>query len=449
MKSINPYNGKIVFENRVLSKSEYNIIIDKANHAFISWEKTSFEYRANFVFELAKVLDKNKYEYAKIMSLEMGKPISQGIAEIEKCAWLCNYYAENAEEQLSSKKIITDAETSYIKYEPLGVILGVMPWNYPFWQVIRFAIPTIMAGNVALLKHASNVQESAKCIQNAFDEAGFTDFVFTNLAVGSREVENIIRNKNVKAVSLTGSKPAGSAVAAVAGQEIKPSLLELGGNNALIVFDDCDLESTIQTVINARFQNNGQSCIAGKRLLLHHDIADNFLDKLKLEIEKIKTGNPLDEDTFLSVMVSSKAAKELDNQLSKSLEMGAILVVGGKYKNAFFEPTLVKNVTEEMPVFKEETFGPLLAASVFEDEKEAVRLANQSDFGLGVSIFTKDKERIKALIPKFKDGAVFVNELVKSDPRLPFGGTKDSGYGRELSKEGIMAFVNIKTVYIK
>lgn len=449
MKSINPYDGKIVFENRALSKSEYNIIINKANHAFTSWEKTSFEYRANFVFELAKVLDKNKHEYAKIMSLEMGKPISQGIAEIEKCAWLCNYYAENAEEQLSSKKIITDAEISYIKYEPLGVILGVMPWNYPFWQVIRFAVPTIMAGNVALLKHASNVQESAKCIQNAFDEAGFTDFVFTNLAVGSREVENILRNKNVKAVSLTGSKPAGSAVAAVAGQEIKPSLLELGGNNALIVFDDCDLESTVKTVINARLQNNGQSCIAGKRLLLHHEIADDFLDKLKLEIKKIKTGNPLDEDTFLSVMVNSKAAKELDNQLSKSLEMGAKLVVGGKYKNAFFEPTLVKNVTEEMPVFKEETFGPLLAASVFEDEKEAVKLANQSDFGLGVSIFTKDKERIKALIPKFKDGAVFVNELVKSDPRLPFGGTKDSGYGRELSKEGIMAFVNVKTVYIK
>lgn len=449
MISINPYTGKTVFKNEELSVKEITALINKTYNSFLSWQNISFSQRVTFVCKLSEVLSQNKKEYAKIMSLEMGKPISQGVAEIEKCAWLCEYYSKNSENHLSAKEIKTDAYKSYVRYDPIGVILGVMPWNYPFWQVIRFAVPTIMAGNTVLLKHASNVQESAKYIQKAFDKAGFPLNVFTNLSVKSNQVENIIRNPKVKGVSLTGSKQAGSAVASVAGQEIKPSLLELGGNNALVVFDDCKINQTIDTVINARFQNTGQSCIAGKRLLLHNKIAEEFIEKLKQKISKIKTGNPLEQSTYLSVLVDELAAKELKNQLDKSVEMGAEIILGGNHKKAFFQPTLVKNVTAEMPVFKEETFGPVLAITNFSTDDEAVELINQSDFGLGVSIFTQDQNRANNLIPKLNEGAVFINELVKSDPRLPFGGTKNSGYGRELSKEGILAFVNCKTVYFK
>lgn len=449
MISINPYTGKTVFKNKELSVKEITALINKTHNSFLSWQNLSFSQRGSFVYKLSEVLSQNKEEYAKIMSLEMGKPISQGVAEIEKCAWLCKYYSENSENHLSAKEIKTDAHKSYVRYDPVGVILGVMPWNYPFWQVIRFAVPTVMAGNTILLKHASNVQESAKYIQKAFDKAGFPLNVFTNLSVKSNQVEKIIRNPKVKGVSLTGSKQAGSAVASVAGQEIKPSLLELGGNNALVVFDDCKINQTIDTVINARFQNTGQSCIAGKRLLLHNKIAEEFIEKLKQKISKIKTGNPLEQSTYLSVLVDELAAKELKNQLDKSVEMGAEIILGGNHKKAFFQPTLVKNVTAEMPVFKEETFGPVLAITNFSTDNEAVELINQSDFGLGVSIFTQDQNRANSLIPKLNEGAVFINELVKSDPRLPFGGTKNSGYGRELSKEGILAFVNCKTVYFK
>lgn len=449
MKSINPYTNELEFEHKKLTDKEIREAIIQSDKAFYSWKDVDITIRSTLVLKVADILETHKEKWAKVMTLEMGKPISQAIAEVEKCAWLCRYYAENASEQLAEKYITTDAKSSYIRYEPLGVILGVMPWNYPFWQVFRFAIPTLLAGNTVLLKHASNMMESAKNIQYIFDKAGFPLGVFKQLTIGSDKVENILRNNKVKGVSLTGSKSAGASVAKIAGEEIKPSLLELGGNNALIVFSDADMETALDMCINARYQNTGQSCIAGKRLLLQETIAEDFMASLTLRINALKCGNPLEKDTFIGTMVNQEASKELYLQLQSSLEKGAKLVTGGSYNGAFFEPTLVKDVTPTMPIFKEETFGPLLAVTTFKTEEEAVALANNSAFGLGVSIFTQDSERMQRLIPQMDDGAVFINELVKSDPRLPFGGTKTSGYGRELSREGILAFVNVKTVYVR
>ncbi len=449
MKSINPYNGKIVFENTSLSPDEVKVAIDKTQETFEKWKEKPISAKAELVFKLAEVLKANKEKWGEVMTLEMGKSISQSIAEIEKCAWVCEYYANNAAQQLAPQKIATDATASYVRYDPLGIILGVMPWNYPFWQVFRFAVPTLLAGNTVLLKHASNVMQSAKCIAAAFEQSGFPDFTYTNLTIGSNQVESILKNPKVKGVSLTGSKPAGAAVASIAASEIKPSLLELGGNNALVVFEDCDLEATVAICINARFQNTGQSCIAGKRLLVQENIAEEFLVLLKRKVSELQSGDPLDTATFIGTMVNEEAAKELHAQLQDALQKGGKLLIGGKQKGAYFEPTLVTDVTKDMRIFSEETFGPLLACTTFSDENEAVQLVNSSEFGLGVSLFTNDKKRTERLIPKLNEGAVFVNELVKSDPRLPFGGVKISGYGRELSREGILAFVNKKTVYIK
>lgn len=449
MKSINPYNQEVVFEHSELSESQVSKAIDNSNQAFKVWKITSFEVRSTLFLNLAEVLEKNKDEYAKIITLEMGKPISQSISEVEKCAWVCRYYAENAETLLTKKVIATGAEESYVRYDPLGVILGIMPWNFPFWQVIRFSVPTIFAGNTVILKHASNVMESAKQVESAFLEAGFPKNVFQNLIISSKKVEKIIQNPLVKGVSLTGSNAAGSAVAKIAGEEIKPSLLELGGSNALVVFEDCDIEKTVDICVNARFLNTGQSCIAGKRLLVHQDIEKEFIEKLSKKILALKSGNPLEKSTFIGPLVHEKAAETLMEQLQDSLEKGAKLIVGGNAEKANFEPTLVAGVSENMRIFKEETFGPLLSCSTFKTDDEALKLSNNSDFGLGVSLFTNNKKRIEELIPKLNEGAVFVNDLVKSDPRLPFGGTKNSGYGRELSDEGIQAFVNKKTIYIK
>ena len=449
MKSINPYTGEVIYNHTPHSITDVEKAIDYAHKAYLSWRKTSLSDRQNLMLKLAEVLEENKRDWAKTMTLEMGKPMSQSLAEIKKCAWVCRYYATEAQKQLADKFIETDASKSYVTYEPLGVILGVMPWNYPFWQVFRFAVPTIIAGNTALLKHASNVMQSAKNIQHAFELAGFPKNVFTSLIIGSNKVEAIIRHPYVKGVSLTGSKPAGAEVASTAAQEIKPSLLELGGSNALVVFEDCDLDETVKICVNARFQNTGQSCIAGKRLLVHESIADIFLTQMTKATRELISGNTLDEKTYLGTMVSKQAAEELNDQLQRSLEKGAEIVTGGNYNNAYFEPTIVKNVTKNMSIFKEETFGPLLSCTTFKTDEEAVALVNESEFGLGVSLFTNNLQRVEKLIPCFDEGAVFVNELVKSDPRLPFGGTKISGYGRELSVEGIKAFVNIKTVYIK
>ncbi len=445
--SKNPYTGKEIAKIKEYTKTEINKALDQAANTFESWRKTDFVYRSKLMMSAASELKKNKNEYAKTITQEMGKPITQAIAEVEKCAWVCEYYAENAQKHLSDKIIKTDASKSYVSYEPLGVVLAVMPWNYPFWQVFRFAAPALMAGNIGILKHASNVMQSAQNIQKVFERAGFPKGCFQNIPIGSDKVEEIIRDKRVKAVTLTGSKPAGSSVASVAGEEIKKSVLELGGSNALVVFKDANIEEAVKTCVQARFQNTGQSCIAGKRLLLQDSIADEFLEIFIQQVRELKSGDPANEDTYIGVLARKDLAEDLEEQVNKSVKAGAKILLGGKRDKAYFEPTIITNVTPEMAVFKEETFGPAISVTTFKSEEEAVELVNSSSFGLGVSIFTDNMEKASELVPKFEDGAVFINELVKSDPRLPFGGTKTSGYGRELSEDGIKEFVNRKTVY--
>lgn len=384
-----------------------------------------------------------------MITREMGKPITQSRAEVEKCAWVCEYYAENAEEQLEPDVVATEADESYIQFDPIGPVLAIMPWNFPFWQVMRFAAPALMAGNVAVLKHASNVMGCSLLIEKAFKNAGFPAGCFQSLLVGSKEIDQVIRDPRIKAVTLTGSTAAGQAVAGTAGNEIKKSVLELGGSNALVVFEDADLDAAVKTCVQARFQNTGQSCIAGKRLLLHNTIADTFLEKLRDKVSKLKSGDPMDEDTYIGVQAREDLAEDLEKQVKDSLDQGAQLFYGGKREGAYHQPTILTGATAEMPIFKEETFGPAIGVTTFEEEEQAVGLINATEFGLGASLFTKDKKRAQRLIPLIEDGAVFVNELVQSDPRLPFGGTKKSGYGRELSYFGIREFVNIKTVYFK
>ncbi|WP_299148904.1 NAD-dependent succinate-semialdehyde dehydrogenase [uncultured Dokdonia sp.] len=447
--STNPYNNEEVATIKAFNLNEIEDTLSLAQETFLQWRTTSFTERAEHLHNVALELEKNKDEYAKTMTLEMGKPISQAIAEVEKCAWVCRYYADNAPDHLAPKTIETDATKSYVRYEPIGVVLAVMPWNYPFWQVFRFIAPALMAGNIGVLKHASNVMQSAQNIQRVFERAGLPKGVFQNMPVGSDRIENIVRDARIKAITLTGSKPAGAAVASTAASEIKKSVLELGGSNALVVFDDCDFEQTVTTCVQARFQNTGQSCIAGKRLLLHDKVYDKFMDAFAKAVTQLKSGDPLDKDTYIGVMAREDLAIELEEQLKATVDAGAKVLVGGHRQKAYFEPTIVTGVTSEMSIFKEETFGPVIGVTRFTDDQEAVDLVNQSDFGLGVSIFTQDTARIEKLIPLFDDGAVFVNDMVKSNPNLPFGGTKISGYGRELSLDGIQEFVNKKTVYIK
>ncbi|KJJ38151.1 NAD-dependent succinate-semialdehyde dehydrogenase [Aequorivita vladivostokensis] len=446
--SINPYNGKELKSYKNHTKKEISEIIDKADKRFYSWRETSFAERKKLMLAAAAELKKNKREYAKTMTLEMGKPISQAIAEIEKCAWVCEYYAENAEKQLENEVIKTDAHKSYVSYEPLGVVLAIMPWNYPFWQVFRFAAPALMAGNIGILKHASNVFGSALNIEKVFKRAGFPENCFTTLLVGSEAVEEIIENEKVKAVTLTGSGPAGSSVASIAGKNIKKTVLELGGSNALVVMKDCDMDKTIDTCVQARFQNTGQSCIAGKRLLIDESVADEFIEKMLIKVRELKSGDPMDEETYVGTLAREDLAKDLEKQVNASVKAGAKIVIGGKRQGAYFEPTVLTKVSEEMAAFKEETFGPALSVTTFKTVGEAIALSNSSKFGLGVSIFTKNIEEAEKLAFQFDEGAVFINELVKSDPRLPFGGIKQSGYGRELSEHGIREFVNRKTVFI-
>ncbi|WP_224482780.1 NAD-dependent succinate-semialdehyde dehydrogenase [Robertkochia aurantiaca] len=448
IKSVNPYNGKELYEFEEFSSGQIAAAVDQAHKAHLEWRNSSFDHRRKHLKRVAELLREGKENYARTMSVEMGKPITQAIAEVEKCAWVCDYYADHAQTFLASELKETDAGESYVSYEPLGVVLAVMPWNYPYWQVFRFAAPAVMAGNTGLLKHASNVMKCAQNIEKIFLDAGFPEGVFSQLPIGSKKVKEVIENDKVRAVTLTGSEPAGRSVAADAGNQIKKTVLELGGSNAFIVMKDADIEKAAETALQARFQNTGQSCIAAKRLLLHEDIAEAFIDKFKKGMLKMKSGDPLEEDTYIGVMAREDLAEELEDQLKRTLDMGAELILGGKREKAWFEPTLVDKVTPEMPLFREETFGPVIGVTRFSTADEAINLSNDSKFGLGVNIFTNDIQQIKKMVPRFEEGAVFINEMVKSDPRLPFGGVKASGYGRELSEHGIREFVNIKTVYI-
>ena len=446
--SVNPYTGKELFNFDALSDQDIQARLGLSGQAFPSWKAEPLHERCQKLLKAGAVLRARKAELARIITLEMGKPISQSEAEIEKCAWLCDYYAQQAPAHLREEYFETDAELSYVRFDPLGAILGVMPWNYPFWQVFRFAVPALTAGNTVLLKHASNVWKCGELIDEIFCEAGYPDGVFQFLPIPGDRVGEVLEHPAVQAVSLTGSKPAGGAVASRAAGLIKKSVLELGGSNALVVFEDADLDRTLDTCIQARFQNTGQSCIAGKRLLVQESIAGPFLERLLEKVKALRSGDPEDPDTFIGVLAREDLAKDLEKQMQDSLALGARLRCGGQRRGAYFEPTVLDGVLPGMPAFDEETFGPLLAVTSFKTEGEALSLVSRSEFGLGVSLFTASRERALRLIPQLDEGAVFVNELVKSDPRLPFGGVKISGYGRELSREGIREFVNRKTVYL-
>jgi succinate-semialdehyde dehydrogenase/glutarate-semialdehyde dehydrogenase len=446
--TINPYNDKELQQYQELTKKEIKAKLKTAQKSFEDWRETSFEQRAKHMRHVGELLRENKESYAKLITQEMGKPISQSRGELEKCAGLCDHYAAKAPEYLAKEYIQTEYFKSYVSYEPIGVVLAVMPWNFPFWQIFRFIVPALMAGNVGVLKHASNVMGCAELIESIFLKAGFPLGCFQNLVISSDEVEAIIKNKTIKAVTLTGSKPAGAAVAAIAGKQIKKVVLELGGNNALVVFKDADIEDAVQKCIEARFHNTGQSCIAGKRLLLQEEIAEEFLDKFTQKVKVLVSGDPLEEDTYIGVMAREDLAEELEDLMNASIDKGAELHCGGFRDKTYFAPTILINVTSDMPVFKKETFGPLIAVTTFKTEEEAIKLVNNSKFGLGASLFSADLEKMEVLAAQIKDGAVFINHKVASHPALPFGGTGISGYGRELSYYGIREFVNIKTVVI-
>lgn len=447
--SINPYTNEVVGSYDGISDQELEGKLELSHSAYAKWQKVPIAERCALMVKAGQVLRDNVEEYALMISLEMGKPIEESRGEINKCAWVCDYYAASGPGFLAIEEIPTEAGRSFVRHDPMGTVLAIMPWNFPFWQVFRFAAPTLIAGNTGLLKHAPNVFGSAELIEDVFLKAGFPKGVFQNLIVHHDRTEKIIAHNAVQAVSLTGSEKAGSAVAEIAGRYIKKSLLELGGNNAFIVWEDADIDAAVKTALVARMLNCGQSCIAAKRFILMECIYDEFVSKFKEAVRNLKSGDPLSNETKVGPLARIDLADQLQSQVKRSLEMGAELLLGGGQDKCYHEPTILGNVKPGMPAFDEETFGPLAAMIKVKSIKEAFELSELSPFGLGVTVCTNDIEKAVSMADQVSDGAYFINELVKSDPRLPFGGTKRSGFGRELSKDGMMEFVNRKTVYVK
>jgi len=448
-KSTNPFDGKEVGTYTALSVAELDKKLALSQTAFDSWKKVPLADRCAMMKKAGQVLRDNVEEYARMITLEMGKPITESRSEINKCVWVCDYYADNAAAFLANEVIETDAQKSFVRHNPIGAVLAVMPWNFPFWQVLRFAAPTLVAGNVGLLKHASNVFGSAELIEDVFKKAGFPEGVFQTLIVDHDVTEKIISHPAVKAVTLTGSERAGSTIAALAGKYIKKSLLELGGNNAFIVWEDADIDAAVKTALVARMLNCGQSCIAAKRFILVEGIYDEFVQKFTAGVSRLKSGDPKENDTQVGPLARKDLADQLQRQVQESVAQGAELLLGGNQRGCYHEPTVLGNVKPGMPAFSEETFGPLAAMIKAKDVKHAFELSEMSNYGLGVTVCTRNIDKAISMADEVSDGAYFINELVKSDPRLPFGGTKLSGYGRELAKDGMMEFMNRKTVYVK
>lgn len=451
-ETINPATGEKIKTFDGLSDEDMKKAIKKADDAFHSWKKTSLSERAKLLKKVAELLRERKKELGKLMSLEMGKPIKEGISEAEKCAWVCDFYAENAEEFLSEEAVESDASESFLAYNPLGVVLAVMPWNFPFWQVFRFAAPATMAGNTGVLKHASNVPQCAQAIENLFTDAGYPEGVFQNLLLKSDQIPALLEEPAVKAATLTGSEYAGSAVAKKAGEMIKKTVLELGGSDPYVVLADADLEETAKTCATSRMINSGQSCIAAKRFIVEKSVIDEFTRLFTEQMKAFEMGDPSDENTNLGPMARTDLRDDVHEQVQKSIEAGATCTLGGEIPDkdgAWYPATILTGVKKGMPSFDEEIFGPVAAIVEAEDEDHAIELANDSKYGLGAAVFTQDVEKgRKIAAEKLEAGCCFVNEFVRSDPRLPFGGIKMSGYGRELSRQGIREFVNLKTVYV-
>jgi succinate-semialdehyde dehydrogenase/glutarate-semialdehyde dehydrogenase len=452
MKSINPYNNQLIAEYIEMTAEDVAAIIDLNYEAWQSWKQTTFNHRSACMHKAAQVLRSKKEELGRLITLEMGKRIAEAEAEVEKCAWVCDYYAEQAETMLADEAIETDGQKSMAVFQPIGPVLAVMPWNYPFWQVFRFAAPALMAGNAGLLKHASNVQGCALAIEKVFKEAGFPENIFRTLVIGSPKVEAVIANPKVRAVTLTGSEEAGRKVAAAAGKYLKKSVLELGGSDPCIILEDANLDEAVRVGVQSRMLTSGQTCIAAKRFIVVESVADEWLAKMKIEIERYQPGDPMNRNTLLAPLAARNFVDDIQQQISASVKMGAKIEVGAhgtKDESCFYPITLLSGVSRDMPVFKFETFGPVIAATVVKNEEEAIKVANDSLFGLGAAIWTNNIERGERIARQIEAGAVFVNGLVKSDPRLPFGGIKNSGFGRELSHYGIKEFCNIKSIWVK
>ncbi len=454
IQSKNPTTEEVLKTFTEISNEELEKKVSLAVKTFETWSKTSFKERADLMRKLGDYLRSHKEEFSKLQMLEMGKTMKSGPIGIEKCASLCDYYADNAENILKQEILHTDKKEQYVQFDPLGVVLAVMPWNFPFWQVYRFAVPAIMAGNVGLLKHASNVPQCAEAIEESFRASGFPEGVFQNLLLPASRVEGLIRDPRVAAVTLTGSEKAGSEVARVAGEEIKKVVLELGGSDPFIVFADADIAKAAQVAVMARLQNNaGQSCISAKRFIVEESVKEKFTKTVVEEFSKLSVGDPSDKETDIGPLALEQILLEVEKQVEKSVSLGAKIVYGGtrrqgkENKGYFYLPTVMTNVKKGMPVYDEEVFGPVMPIISFKTEAEAIQLANDTRYGLGASIFTSDKEKAKRIIPQIEAGNVCVNDMVKSDPRAPFGGVKKSGYGKELGTYGIKEFVNIKNVW--
>ncbi len=451
LESINPATGELIEKYPVDTDQIVEQKIQNAADRFASWSRTSVEQRSVLLKNAAGILRANEDSFARLMTMEMGKPVTQAKAEVKKCALVCEYYAQNAGDFLKISPRRADAAESFVRYDPLGVVLAVMPWNFPFWQVFRFASASLAAGNTALLKHSSCVSGCSLAIERIFKEAGVPEGIFTSLLVGSSAVEKIIADPRIAAVSLTGSETAGSSVGLNAGRELKKCVLELGGSDPFIVLADADIAKAAKTAATARTLNSGQSCIAAKRFIVQKEIADEFTHLFIKSMSELKMGDPLDPATELGPQAREDLRNELHGQVERSIRAGAVLNLGGVIppgKGYFYPATVLTSVHPGMPVCDEETFGPVAPVIIAGDAMEAVSAANHSQYGLGASLWTKDLEKAKDIASRLETGCVFINDFVKSDPGLPFGGVKKSGFGRELGEEGIREFVNIKTVVV-
>ena len=450
-RSIDPYTGKVNKTYGKISNKELENIIFSSSRAFRKWRSVSIEKRQELLLRLADLFEIEKDFHAATITSEMGKPIDQALAEVEKSALVCRYYAERADEFLKPRRHPSSAGSSSIRYDPLGIVFAIMPWSFPYWQVVRCMAPALAAGNSVLLKHASNVPQCAENIENSVIKAGFPVDVFRNLFIDHAQVELVLESDQVRLVSLTGSNTTGEKVASLAGSNIKKLVLELGGNDAFIVFNDADLEKAAEALVYGRFQNTGQSCIASKRLFIHEQVFSEFISLISGRIKALKAGNPSEHDIFIGPLVNKSAVSELERQVKQTVDMGAEIILGGKARHqgeCFFEPTVLVNVSFDSPLAREEVFGPVLPVFSFREYDELVCRINDSRFGLGCSVFTNDRKLMERLSGDIDTGTIVFNSFTKSDPALPFGGVKDSGYGRELSEYGILEFVNIKTVSI-
>jgi succinate-semialdehyde dehydrogenase/glutarate-semialdehyde dehydrogenase len=446
--TINPYTLTPIQRYDYMTPDRLDVLLRRAQTAFLSWRTVALSRKTKLLGQLADTLSLHKEKYSALITEEMGKPITESRLEIDKCINLCLYYQTNAAAFLAPISVDSSARESYISYDPLGCILGIMPWNFPFWQVFRFAIPTLTAGNTVVLKHATNVTGCALAIETLFKDSDYPQGCFTTLLAQHKDTEHLIANPLVKALSLTGSETAGKRIAAIAGAHLKPLVLELGGNNACIVLSDANLDLHLDTIVTARMLNAGQSCIAAKRFIVEADIYDVFLEQFTAKVAALKIGAPAANTTRLSVLARPDLVDTLAQQVNQSVTMGAKIHYGNQNNGCYYQPTILTHVTSKMPVFREETFGPVAAIVKAANAAEAFRLAQDSKFGLGTMVFTEDIAAAKNRSSTIEDAAFFINAMVKSDPRLPFGGTKHSGFGRELSKEGILAFTNTKTIYI-